>query len=87
MARGIDVRAVVVRIRIRPRLHALVARPPASGRDAPASEHRDRFVELVLLRVIDEVARDDDGLRRELVDRLDRRGEDLAGQRLLRTKG
>src|SRR5919204_4063121 len=82
----VDVRAVVVRIGVGNRLDALVAGGAAVWVDAAPAKDRERLAELVLLRVVDQVAGDHDRLRPEGVQRAHRRLEHLARERLLRPK-
>ncbi len=84
MARRVHVRAVVEGIGIVRRLDALIAARAAHRVNDAAVQNRRRFGELVRLRVVDEVARDNDRARMERVQRTDGGGEHLSGQRFLR---
>jgi hypothetical protein len=87
MPRRVDVGAVVVRIRVRGGLHALVAGGAAVRVDAAVAQDRQRLVQLVALRVVDQVARDDDRLGLQRVQGLHRSRQHLPAQRLLRAEG
>ena len=83
-ARRIDVGPVVERVGVARALDALVGARAAAGVDAAAVQHGDRCLQLVHLRVVDEVAGDDDGLRRERVQRPHGRQQHVRRERLLR---
>ena len=83
VARGVVVGAVVEGVGVVGLLHAVVARGAGVGMDTAAGEDGAGGVELVGLRVVDEVARDRHRLRVQAVERADGGGEDLGGQRLL----
>jgi hypothetical protein len=80
-------RPVVERVRVRSRLYALVAGAAAVGIDPTSAQDRERLVELVSLVVVDQVPGLHDRVRPQLVDRHDRRIQDLGRQCLLRPEG
>ena len=82
--RRIDARSVEQRIGGRAGLDADVAGGAGVGPHAAAVQHRERPGELVALRVVDHVARDDDEGRVQRVDAHLGRGEHLCRERLLR---
>src|SRR5262249_40979414 len=84
--RRIDGRAVVEGIGVRGFLHSFVPGATAVGMGAPAVEDGERVVELVLLRVVDQVTGLDDCLRPKLVERRDCGAQHLSRECFLWTK-
>ena len=87
VARRVVVGAVVERVGVARLLHAVVARGAGVRAHAAAGEHGAGGVELIALRVVDEVARDHHGLGAQAVERADGGGEELGGERLLGPEG
>jgi hypothetical protein len=86
MSRRVDARPVDQRIRVAGRLHAVVAGGAAVGVDPPAAQHRERHVQLVLLRVVDHITGLEHGGGMQPVDGRDHAREDERRQGLLRAE-
>ncbi len=87
MLRGVDVRAVVERVRVEGRLDAVVAVGPAARMHDAAAQRRKCVRELVALVVVDQVAALDHDARAQGAHGVGRACEDLCGQSLLRAEG
>ena len=83
MARRVDVRAVIERIRVEGGLDAVVAIWPAAGVHDAAVQHGERVGEFVALVVVDQVAALDHELRTECADGVGGAREDPRRQGLL----